>query len=140
VAELGFTPVVGEAMKRLATDDQVKEGLGDAFAPGFDVPDQFVDDFNRMTYSAYDDSHHEADEFGNERPLDARLADARKPLLVIFGARDEIVDPDSSAGYKRVNGAQVTIIPNAGHSPNVETPGRTAELIERFARRVERNR
>jgi pimeloyl-ACP methyl ester carboxylesterase len=139
-AELGFVPVLGEALKRLATDGQVEDGLGDAFAPGFDVPEQFVEDFNRMTYTAYDDSHHESNDFGDERPLDARLADARKPLLVIWGARDEIADPDAAAGYERVKGAQVTIVPDAGHSPNVETPGRTAELIERFARRVRGSR
>ena len=47
----------------------VKKGLEDAFAPGYDVPDQFVDDFNRMTYSAYDGSHKAATDFGDERPL-----------------------------------------------------------------------
>jgi pimeloyl-ACP methyl ester carboxylesterase len=135
-ARIGFVPVVGEATKRLATDGLVKDGLEDAFAPGFDVPDQFVDDVNRMTYSAYDDSHEAADDFGDERPLDARLADVGKPLLVIFGARDQIVDPDTAAGYKRVKGARVTLIPNAGHSPNVETPARTGELINRFAQRL----
>ena len=31
----------------------------------------------------------------------------RLPLLVIFGARDQIVDPDAAAGYKRVKGARV---------------------------------
>jgi pimeloyl-ACP methyl ester carboxylesterase len=140
VAKLGFSPVIGQAMKRLATDNLVKEGLKDAFAPGYDVPEKFVADFNRMTYPAYDKSHDETDDFGDERPLDARLADVGLPLLVIFGARDQIVDPDVSAGYKRVKGAQISIVPRAGHSPNVETPARTAALIERFVRRVERNR
>jgi pimeloyl-ACP methyl ester carboxylesterase len=133
-ARLGFVPVIGEAVKRVATDGMVKEGLEDAFAPGFDVPDQFVDDFNSMTYSAYDSSHEESADFGDERPLDARLADVRLPLLVIFGAQDEIAEPDSAAGYKRARGARVVLIPNAGHSPNVETPGRTATLIRRFER------
>jgi pimeloyl-ACP methyl ester carboxylesterase len=139
-ARIGFVPVIGEATKRIATDGMVKKGLEDAFAPGYDVPDQFVDDFNRMTYSAYDGSHNGATDFGDERPLDARLADVGKPLLVIFGARDQIVDPDSAAGYKRVKGARVTMIPNAGHSPNVETPVRTADLIDRFAQRLNARR
>ena len=73
-ARLGFVPVIGEAIKRLATDGMVKKGLEDAFAPGFDVPDQFVDDFNR------DDLHglrrlsrRRPRDFGDERPLDAAL-------------------------------------------------------------------
>jgi pimeloyl-ACP methyl ester carboxylesterase len=32
----------------------------------------------------------------------------------------------------------VVIIPQAGHSPNVEVPGRTARLIAGFADRVEK--
>ena len=56
VAKLGFAPVIGEFFWRVKPDFAVKKGLEVAFAPGFDVPDEFVEDVNRMTYSAYDDS------------------------------------------------------------------------------------
>lgn len=137
-ARLGFVPVIGEAVRRVVTDGMISNGLESAFAPGFDVPHKFVDDFRAMTYTSYDESHDKSRDFANQRPLDARLADLRLPLLVIFGARDQIVDPDAAAGYKRVRGARVVIIPQAGHSPNVEVPGRTARLIAGFADRVEK--
>jgi pimeloyl-ACP methyl ester carboxylesterase len=135
-ARIGFVPVVGEAVKRAVTDGMVRDGLGDAFAPGFRVPDQYVQDFNRMTYTAYDDSHEASDDYGEHRPLDARLADVGRPLLVLFGGRDQIVDPDAFASYRRVKGARVVQIPAAGHSPNVEQPARTAALIAAFSDRI----
>lgn len=139
-AKLGFVPVIGEAVRRVVTDGMISKGLESAFAPGFDVPHQFVADFRAMTYTSYDRSHDRSGDFGDQRPLDARLADVGLPLLVIFGARDQIADPDSAAGYRRVRNARVVILPRAGHSPNVEEPAKTASLISGFADRLQRRR
>ena len=61
------------------------------------------------------------------------------PLLVIFGAEDQIYDdPDAAARPTRdVPGRRITIIPGAGHSPNVEKPAETTRLILDFAAQVE---
>ena len=48
--------MIGEAFWRIKPDFAVRKGLEVAFAPGFKVPDEFVEDVNRMTFSAYDDS------------------------------------------------------------------------------------
>jgi pimeloyl-ACP methyl ester carboxylesterase len=138
LARLGFVPVIGEAIRRVVTDGQVKDTLNDAFAPGFDVPDQFVEDFNRMTYSSYDGSHHGSDEYNEERAVADRLAALRKPLLAIQGSEDEIVDPDSAQDFRRVRGADVVLVRGTGHAPMLEKPDETARLIRRFTRRVER--
>lgn len=53
IAGIAFQPVLGEALWTIKPDDfSVRDGLSVAFAPGFDVPDAFVDDVNRMTYTA----------------------------------------------------------------------------------------
>jgi pimeloyl-ACP methyl ester carboxylesterase len=140
LARLGFVPVIGEAIRRVVPDSVVENNLEDAFAPGFEVPDQFVQDFNRMTYSSYDGSHHGSDDYNEDRAVVDRLVELRKPLLVIQGAEDEIVDPDSAREYRRVSGANVVMLPDTGHSPMVEKPDETARLIRRFARRLERGR
>jgi pimeloyl-ACP methyl ester carboxylesterase len=140
LARLGFVPVLGEAIRRVVTDSMVRDNLQKAFTPGFDVPDQFVRDFHRMTYSSYDSSHQESDEFGDEKDVADRLAAVRKPLLVIQGADDELVDPDSAQDYRRVPGATLVTMPSTGHTPMVEHPDQTAALITRFARRVTRKR
>jgi pimeloyl-ACP methyl ester carboxylesterase len=138
LARLGFVPVLGEAIRRLVPDSVVENNLEDAFAPGFNVPDQFVEDFNRMTYSSYDGSHEGSDDYSDERGLAERLATLGKPLLVIQGEKDEIVDPDSARDYSRVARANIVMLPDTGHSPMVEKPDETARLIGRFARRVAR--
>jgi pimeloyl-ACP methyl ester carboxylesterase len=134
LARLGFVPVIGEAIRRVATDGLVADGLEKAFAPGFDVPDQFVQDFNRMTYNSYDSSHNEADDFSGERGLADRLAALKKPLLAIQGAKDQLVRPKTVENFRRVPGAKIATVPNAGHSPMYEQPSETARLIRTFLR------
>jgi pimeloyl-ACP methyl ester carboxylesterase len=136
VARLGFVPVIGEAIRHLVPDSLVRNQLESAFAPGFHVPDQFVRDFHRMTYTSYDDSHDDANKYLSERPLDARLKSLGEPLLVIHGAEDDIVDRNSFARYAKIPGATVVEIAGAGHSPMVEKPAQVAALIAKFARRV----
>ena len=135
-ATLGFVPVLGEALRHLVTDGVIRKQLEKEFAPGFHVPDQFVRDFHRMTYTSYDASHARSDDFREQRSLPDRLAATGKPLLVIFGDKDELVNPSSAGDYEAVPGARVTRIPGAGHSPMVESPDKVAELVSRFARRV----
>lgn len=137
VARLGFTPVIGEALWRIKPDFAVRDGLGVAFAPGFEVPDAFVDDVNRMTYSAY--SSEGFDDYTGEKPLSLRAAASGKPLLAIIGAEEQIIDDPQAAlrAYAdAIPGAQTELIPRAGHSPNVETPALTARLVLAFADRV----
>ena len=131
-ARLGFVPVLGQAIRRVVPDSAIRDGLGSAFAPGFDVPDAFVDDFRDMTYSSYDDSHDGADSYREKSGLDDRLADEQVPLLVIFGAEDDIADPKSAQDYRKVPNARIVMLDGAGHSPHVEKPAATARLIRNF--------
>ncbi len=84
--------MIGESLWRIKPDFSVREGLEVAFAPGFDVPDAFVDDVDGMTYTAYDESPTASDDFGQEEPLDERMRETGKPLLVIMGAEEQIID------------------------------------------------
>ena len=137
-ARMGFVPVLGQAIKRVVPDGMVRDGLESAFAAGFDVPDEFVEDFRDMTYTSYDDSHRGADDYSKERGLAERLADESVPLLVVFGSDDEIVDPKSAQGYRTVPGARIVVLDGVGHSPHVERPGTTARLVDDFLAQQQR--
>jgi pimeloyl-ACP methyl ester carboxylesterase len=139
LARATYTPVIGEALWRVKVDATIREGLKEAFAPGFDVPDEFVDDVKQMTYSAFDGSHSGFDSYVGESPLDQRLRESAAPLLVIFGAEEQIVDDPREAlsAYAGVPDAQTELIQGAGHSPNVEKPAETARLILNMARGME---
>ena len=134
LAELSMTPVIGQALWRITPDFGVKDGLGQAFAPGYDVPDAFVDDFRQMTYTSFDDSPAAENDYSDEQPLDDRIAAALVPLLAIFGSEDQIYDArDALSAYAGVPGARTELIDGAGHSPNVENPEETAKLILGFS-------
>jgi len=136
IARLGFAPVVGEAFWRTKPDFAVEKGLEVAFAPGFDVPDAFVEDVDRMTFASFDDSPAASEDYGKEEPLDVRMKETGKPLLVIMGAEEQIIDDPAArlAEYRdTVPGARTRLIPDVGHSPNVEAPALTAKLVLDFA-------
>ena len=42
-----LTPVLGEAMSRFMTDNDIRRGLAQGFAPGFPIPERFVTDLRR---------------------------------------------------------------------------------------------
>jgi pimeloyl-ACP methyl ester carboxylesterase len=136
IAGLAFQPLLGEALWQIKPDFSVRQGLGVAFAPGYDVPDAFVEDVKRMTYTSYDESPSGVDDFLDEESLDRRMAATGKPLMVLMGAEEQIVDDPQRAldQYKEaVPSAQTHLIAGAGHSPNVERPALVAKLVLRFA-------
>ncbi|HKH65640.1 MAG TPA: alpha/beta hydrolase [Solirubrobacterales bacterium] len=135
-AALSFAPVLGEVLWQAKPDFSVRDGLEVAFAPGYDVPDAFVEDLKRMTYTAYDDSPQGNDHFLHEESLDQRMKATGKPLMVLMGAEEQLVnDPQRALDqYKStVPDAQTHLIAGAGHSPNVERPALTAKLVDRFS-------
>jgi pimeloyl-ACP methyl ester carboxylesterase len=141
IAGLAFQPVLGEALWRIKPDFSIRAGLGVAFAPGFDVPDAFVEDVRRLTYTAYDESPDGADDYVGEEPLDQRMKEAGEPLMVLMGAEEQIVNDPRRAldQYKAaVPSAQTHLIAGAGHSPNVEQPRETAQLVLGFANQPEK--
>ncbi|HEX5712600.1 MAG TPA: alpha/beta hydrolase [Solirubrobacterales bacterium] len=137
IAGLGFQPVLGEFLWRIKPDFAVRDGLSVAFAPDYDVPDAFVEDAKRMTYTSYDESPTGTDDFLNEESLNDRMAATGKPLLVLMGAEEQIVDDPQRAldQFATVPGAKTVLIQGAGHSPNVEKPAQTAGLVLGFGSR-----
>lgn len=133
IGELPFKPVLGQALWRIKPDFTIRDGLEVAFAPGFKVPDAFVEDVKRMTYTSYSESHDAFDEYTGAKALPERAAATGKPLLAIMGAEEQIAsDPEAALAAYRGAGAQTELIQGAGHSPNVEKPARTAALVLSF--------
>jgi pimeloyl-ACP methyl ester carboxylesterase len=136
VGKLVFAPVLGQLLWRLRTDGILRRGLSSAFAPGFKIPQQLVDDTRGMTYHALTAASHASDDYLKQRPLPDRLTPLGKPLLVIFGEQDQRWRSSSAALYRAVAGAGVELLPDVGHSPMLEDPPRTAALLLTFASSV----
>jgi pimeloyl-ACP methyl ester carboxylesterase len=143
LGKLVHVPLLGQAIYRGTPDVAIRDSVRVAFAPGYNLasgfenPDQVVVDVRAMTYPSLTKSSDGYEDYVGEKPLDERLAalKAPVPLLVIFGSEDQLYnDPQAAAdAYKDVPGAAVSIVPGAGHSPNVEKPAGTAALILEFA-------
>jgi pimeloyl-ACP methyl ester carboxylesterase len=135
IAGLAFQPVLGEFLWQIKPDFSVEDGLSVAFAPGFEVPDAFVEDVKRMTYTSYDESPSGVDDFLGEESLDRRMGATGVPLMVLMGAEEQIIDDPQRALDQYAAGApgaKTVLIKGAGHSPNVEKPAETARLVLAF--------
>lgn len=140
LARLAYVPVLGQLLNRVTPDVGIKQSYEEAFAPGYDIesgfenPDQVVDDFHAMTYTSFDQSADAEEDYSDEIPLDERLAAAAVPVLVIFGADDQVYEEDEAlTAFEDVPGVRTATVEGAGHSPNVEQPQDTARLILEFA-------
>ncbi|MHA3700551.1 alpha/beta fold hydrolase [Jatrophihabitans sp. YIM 134969] len=65
------------------------------------------------------------------RPLDAQVAAAHVPTLVLLGGRDHFYGDRSAARY-RAAGARVEVVAASGHAMPVEFPAETAAFIAEF--------
>jgi pimeloyl-ACP methyl ester carboxylesterase len=139
-ARIARAPVIGPALRRVTLDSVVRNELSKAFAEGFDVPDQFVEDLRKMTFSSFRSSVLQSGDYSEERALDDRLTAVGLPLLVVFGAEDRIVKPGASDEYRDVPGGRVVVLPGVGHTPQMERPDRTATLIRALDSTTQSNR
>ncbi|NUR31915.1 MAG: alpha/beta fold hydrolase [Catenulispora sp.] len=127
-------PVAGQLLWRVRTDGLVRRSLSSAFAPGFTAPSELVDDVRAMTYHGLLATSHASDDYLREQTMPERLSGLGMPILVIFGEQDQRwAAPRSAELYRAVAGVRVEVLADSGHSPMVEQPARTAELLAEFA-------
>lgn len=127
------TPLLGQALWRIAPDSMIRQNVSQGFAPGYDVPDEYVEDVRAMTYPAYRKSAEQGEDYTEQASLPDRLTATGTPLLVIFGEEDQIYDArEALSAYAAIPGAETLLVPESGHSPQVEAPAQTATAIERF--------
>jgi pimeloyl-ACP methyl ester carboxylesterase len=135
---LAVAPLVGPALRRVLPRSAVRRGYDQVFAPGFDAPEWAVDDYYDTTYTSYREPRQAQLDFLDEKPLPERLSARRLPLLVLFGDRDRLVDPDATSAWRKVPGARVEVVRGAGHTPIVERPAESTRLLRAFLTRVDR--
>lgn len=74
--------------------------------------------------------------FGRASILD-RVSELRMPVLILVGADDQARPPDEAAEMaRRIPGARLEVIPEAGHISNLEQPERVTESIRNFLQTV----
>jgi pimeloyl-ACP methyl ester carboxylesterase len=138
MTDAAMMPVLGELLSHFESDDAIRRGLAQGFAPGFPVAEKFVADFKQLTYTAFRSAHEDSMAYRTAKPTNERLAALVPvpPLLALTGTEDAIVPPEHEKYFAQVPGAKIVMIEGSGHSPMVEKPARTLELIRDFLRQV----
>ncbi|MVO85420.1 alpha/beta fold hydrolase [Streptomyces sp. p1417] len=111
------------------TDEQIRVFARTGFREGFRVPQELVDELRGMSFHAVAAAMQAATDYLRLQPLPDRLTALGRPLHVIFGELDRRWRPSSAADYRVVPGARVDFLPDAGHTPILEEPQRTAALL-----------
>jgi pimeloyl-ACP methyl ester carboxylesterase len=129
------TPFIGELSWRLITEGQIRDGLKQAFSSdSYPVPQEFIDDFQDMTYTAYKKTYDESADYVDDGTERADFRRSRAPAMIVFGMQDRLVDPRAAREYAKIRPAKVAYVAGAGHAVFVEKPAAVARLIERFDR------
>lgn len=133
MTRLGFVPVLGELLHRIAFDAAIRDGYSDAFGDGFDLSgamgEQVVRDYRAMTYASYKGCWRGEQRYLAAERLDERLRRLGVPALVLFGEHDRFFRTRESAEAYRAAGVRAEVLPGVGHSPIVERPEETARLV-----------
>jgi pimeloyl-ACP methyl ester carboxylesterase len=125
-------PVLGEAVDRLRqVDFATKSSLQAGFAEDFPVPDFAYASLKRMTQRGVCKSKANI-QLNAQRPIAERLADLGKPVLVIWGARDDLTPMAANVAAYRDAGIQPKVIQRSGHSAQVQRPRAVLKLLTDF--------
>src|SRR5215211_5996948 len=66
-------PLVGPLAWRTASDSRVRAGMRSAFAPGHEIPDEYVEDFHRTSREAFTTAGDQIDAYLRKKPLALRI-------------------------------------------------------------------
>ncbi|MEU4418294.1 alpha/beta fold hydrolase [Nocardia salmonicida] len=134
-------PIVALAHRSLP-ESIFRRVIAQGFADGFDVttledPAQLYADYKAMSPRMFRAVALDRPKALALRPLDARVRELGLPTLVIHGERDRMFDCARSVARYAAVGARTEVIPDAGHSPQIETPHQVAGLIRAFCHQEE---
>jgi pimeloyl-ACP methyl ester carboxylesterase len=128
-----LTRFPGLLLWRLRTEARIRKAARVGFTRPVEIPDAFIEDALRMTHRAFVGTVRAPLDYLRQRSLPDRLAPLGLPLLVIFGTEDPRWPASGAAAYRIVPGARVELLPGVGHTPIMEDPEATGQLLLDFA-------
>jgi len=132
---LSSDPALQAAFREESTDPEVRACLASFFRSGFELPESFVRDFYRTDMRAR--SAIAASVARNELRDEVRVvAKLGSRVAIVHGRYDTVVNRAylDALPMPDVWGEGLQVLPDAGHTPQWETPEQFGELVEAFAR------
>lgn len=134
VGNLLFVPAIGQPLWPLLPDAALRSSLGSAFTRDVPIPDQLVADLRGMTYRSLTAASEASTAYLLQEPEPDRLADLGLPVMVVYGTQDRRWQPASFEDYRRVPRVRIEPL-DCGHTPMIEEPDITGNLMRDFADR-----
>ncbi len=126
-------PVIRDSTFRLLRSREVARFLSNYFVHKVPVPEQMIEDAQRVPHKALFGSANSILST-NMEPLLGRV---KVPALVLFGDRDRVVDIGQGAlAADRIRNAEFRIFRSCGHCPQIEEPWHFANAVRQFWRDV----
>jgi pimeloyl-ACP methyl ester carboxylesterase len=123
----------GRLLWRLRTEDTIRKAMRSAFTRPIDIPGAIIEAALGMTHRALAGTARGSLDYMRQQSLPNRLAALGIPVLVIFGTEDARYPSSSAAAYHGVPGARIELLPGVGHTPMMEDPQTTSQLLLKFA-------
>jgi pimeloyl-ACP methyl ester carboxylesterase len=133
LGRLLLAPIPGRLLWRLRTEAIIRKAMSSAFTRPVDIPGAIIEATLGMTHRALAGTSRGSDDYLRQRSIPDRLTALGLSVLVIFGADDQRWRSSSAAAYRVVPGARVELLPGVGHTPMMEDPQTTGELLLDFA-------
>ena len=130
----------GRLLWRLRSEAIIRKAMRTAFTRPVDIPGAIIEAALGMTHRALAGTARGSLDYLRQRSLPGRLATLGLPVLVIFGTEDARYPSSSAAAYRVVPGARVELLPGVGHTPMLEDPQTTSDLLLEFAAAAARPR
>jgi pimeloyl-ACP methyl ester carboxylesterase len=128
-----LAPLPGRLLWALRTERIIRKAMGSAFTRPVDIPSAIIGATMGMTHRALAGTSRASDDYLRQRSIPDRLADLGLPVLVIFGTDDHRWHSSAAIAYREVPGARLELLPGVGHTPMLEDPQTTGNLLLDFA-------
>jgi pimeloyl-ACP methyl ester carboxylesterase len=126
----------GALLWRLRSPKSMVKAAGGTTRP-VEIPASWMEHLKRMKHRDFVGLLRAYTTYLGQRSLPDRLRGSGLPLLIIFGTDDKRWRSSSVDAYHVVPGVRIELLPGVGHTPPVEDPETTAELLLEFAATVE---
>jgi len=133
-------PVIGDVTMSFLTRSSVRYALEEIIKDGTIITSNTVDYY----YNVYKTANARRipsivvrNMIRDEPHIYSKLGSIKCPVAVIWGAQDNVIPPFYAGLFKNsILNAEVTIVPDAGHMPQVERAKTVNDIISRFITKV----
>jgi pimeloyl-ACP methyl ester carboxylesterase len=133
LVRLLLTSFPGRLLWRLRTEGTVRKAAHSGFTRPVEIPDAWIEHVLGMTHRDFVGAMRAPVKFLGQQSIPDRLSTLGLPVLVVFGADDGRWRSSSAGAYKAVPGTRIELLPGVGHTPMMEDPQTTGELLLDFA-------